>query len=671
MAVALWAVGSTLARPRYPAARPGRDVEILRDEFGVPHVFAADRSDLFFGQGYATAADRIFQMDWSRRRLLGQTAEVLGRTRIVEDFRSRALGMDAVAESLYHRLPGEERAAVDAYAAGVNEWLRTHPLPAEFRAHGFRPAPWKPRDCLIVFRGLALTLTDLTDDLTASVGEEDALLGSNAWAVGPARSAGGAPILASDPHLEHSRPGAFTRAGLCDSAAAAIGCAVPGVPGLVLGRNRDLAWAPTAFEGDLADVFRYPRSADGRSWVNAAGRPHPIRRRRPLVWLRLAGPIAIPVFWQPIAGTELGPILKETKEEIELLRWAGGEPLPDEGMVTIHTIDARNLADIEGALAGLGVPDINLVVATADGHIARYVGGRIPRRVAHTGPRDGRDAALDWNGFVPFDRLPRIVNPPEGFVVSSNGPPPDNGEYLGKGWPELREKRLAALLAAADSMTIESARRIQRDHVVQGLTDEVAARISRLDRATLSPMAAGAVSRLQSWDGRAEIESVEPSIFRAWSAMGEDQAALERACDWLARRLGPRPEEWRWGRIHQALLKHPFGAIDSTLNVGPFARAGDRGTPDVAGYSRFDSAATVPALVRHGPATRFIADLGPAGASRGVLLPGEAGDPASPHALDQLDLWQRGELPLLTPPGQRPVRVTERETLVGQRPPAR
>lgn len=664
--MALSALVLTLARPRYPEAHPRRDVAILRDEFGVPHIFAADRADLYFGQGYVTAADRIFQMDWSRRQLLGRTAEVLGRRQIVGDFRSRALGIDAVTDSLYRRLPGAERAAVDAYAAGVNEWLRTHPLPPEFRRCGYRPDPWRPRDCLSVFRGLALTLTDLTDDLSAAVEGTDAMLGSNAWAVGPARSVSGGPVLASDPHLSHSVPGAFVRIGLCDSAAAAIGCAVPGVPGLVLGRNRHLAFAPTAFEGDVADIFRYPKTPGGRHWIDAAGRPHPIVRRRPVVWLRIAGPLAIPVFWQSLATTEFGPVIEETGGEIQVLRWAGGQPLPGEGMVTIHTLDARDLADIERALEGLGVPDLNVVVATADGHIARYIGGMIPRRVEHDGPRDGRDASLDWHGFIPFGELPRIVDPPEGFVVSANGPPPSNSLYLGRGWFDLRERRLSRLLGAADSLTMESARSIQRDHVVFGMTDDVARRLAGLDRSRLTRLAAAAADSLAAWDGRAEITSVAPSIHRAWTVFGEGQAALESTCRWLARRYGPSVSDWTWGRLHQALLRHPFSQIDSTLDVGPFPRAGDRGTPDVGGYARFDTSAAVAALVRHGPATRFLTDLGPGGASHGVLLPGQAGDRASPHALDQLDLWKSGDMPRLTAPGASPARITGRLVLPGR-----
>lgn len=670
IALASWALISARSADRYGSAPPRNGVDIVRDEHGVPHVRAANRYDLFYGQGYAVAADRIFQMDWSRRQLLGRRAEVTGKKHVVADFQARALNLENVARSLYAQLPPSDRLAVDAYADGVNAWLGSHELPREFRLFHFRPDPWRPWDSLVVWRGMALTLTDLTDDLDDDGSSAldridfDTPLGSNGWAIAGSRSVTGYPLLAGDPHLGHALPGPLCRVALADSASAATGFAIPGVPGLVMGRNRSVAWTPTAFQGDLTDVFEFETDPETpRRYRGAAGWEKTIETR-PLVWLRLRGPLAIPVFWQAIESIPWGPVIERKGGEMRVLRWAGGEALPDEGLVTARTLDARTVDDIGEILAGIGLPDINVIAADSHGGIGHFVAGRIPRRVVHRGVRGGADSLLLWNGFVPYESMPRRLNPTEGFVLSANGPPPPGPpDYLGKNWPEARETRLRTLLSTPDTLGRDDFMRFQRDHVVPGALDEVRSLLAGIDGGRLSDPARDAALRLARWDGRAERDSVAPSIYRAWQKFGAGEPGLEAACAWLERRLGPSPAAWTWGRIHQAVLRHTFAERDSTLGLPPFPRDGDRGTVDVAGYAAFDTSGTPPALSLHGPAVRMIADLSPGGRTWGILLAGQSGDPDSPHHTDQFELWSRGELVEFTPPGEAPRQVTSTERL--------
>ncbi len=669
----------------YPEGRPLRPVEIVRDSLGVPHVFAETREDLFFGQGYAAAADRIFQMDWNRRRLLGRQAEVLGKSRVVDDFRMRALTLEEVARDLYRRLDPEERAALDAYSAGINEWLRTHDLPVEFRRLGYRPDPWRAVDALVTWRGMALTLTDLTDDFddTAEV-RKDALLpsgdhpdpgshredrlGSNAWAVSGARSTTGHPLLAGDPHLGYSMPGALMRMALADADAAVTGFALPGVPGIAIGRTRHVAFTPTAFQGDAADVFRFPL-ADGRTdRYETADGTGAVSFPRPLVWLRLNRWISIPVFWQSLEMTPFGPVVKRDGGSLFVLRWAGREAIPDEGLITTRIIGARSLADIENVLGRLGLPDLNVVVADDAGGVAHYVAGRLPRRPPHRGPRDGTNPSLAWNGFWAHDAMPRRVNPPEQVVISANGHPPADhrpgpvppevaeAAWLGHDWPVARQARLEVLLGERSLHDVSNFTDIQRDHFVPGGLDALRELRASLAPQTLSTSAVRALAILDRWNGNADSDSIAPAVFRAWQASGPGNRGLEEAVMALERNWGPDMSGWTWGRLHQAVLRHPLGTIDSTWTTGPFARPGDRGTVDVAGYSRFEIGSRPAALSLHGPAMRMICDLSPGGATRAVLLAGQSGDPESPHYRDQLELWRSGNTVVLTAPGARPGR---------------
>ncbi|MDZ4805506.1 MAG: penicillin acylase family protein [Candidatus Eisenbacteria bacterium] len=635
---------------------------VLRDEFGIPTIEAANRLTQFEAQGYATAADRIFQMDWSRRQLLGQTAEVLGKSAIVRDFQTRALGVEACAESLFAQLGDDERAACAAYAGGVNYWLLHHRklLPPEFRRLGYRPRPWKPTDCLVIWRGMALTLGDLTDDLEA---EKLRAVGSNGWAIAGSRTLSRHPILAGDPHLAQTVPGALHEVHFAGPGGAAIGWAIPGVPGLVMGRNRAVAFTPTAFSGDASDIFTFPfdptnpeRYESTEGWLET-------RRMRPLVWVRLWGPIAIPVFWQPIEQTPWGPVIGREAGRLRTLRWEGASPIPGEGLITVHTMDLGSVEEARSLLRRHGLPDINVICADTAGAIGHFRAARLPRRVEHRTPRDGLDPALAWHGVYDFDELPHDVNPDIGFVASGNGPPPTTDLYLGYDYLVPREKRIRSLLAPRTDWTVGAVHDIQNDHVSEPARDDARQRLAAMDSDSLSDIAGSILPILDRWDGRAETDSVGTALYRAWQACGSGAAALNIAVSWLERRYGADRTRWGWGRMHQARLAHALNDIDSTWSVAPFPRAGDRATIDVAGYARFDTTAAIPARVTHGPAARWITELSPGGETWGVLLPGEAESFGNPHRLDQLELWRTGRLRRIPPPGELPDSVTTVEWL--------
>lgn len=638
--------------PIYPFGQRGSS-SLSRDTYGIPTIDAARSVEQFEAQGYATAADRMFQMDWSRRQLLGQTAEILGKRTIVRDFQTRALGVEACAESLFLQLLPEEKAACKAYAAGVNDWLARHRgrLPAEFQRLDYRPRSWKATDCLVIWRGMALTLGDLTDDLDA---EKIRSVGSNGWAIAGSRTASGYPILAGDPHLAQSVPGALHEVRFRGVGGSAIGWAIPGVPGLVMGRNRSVAFTPTAFSGDASDVFTFPidpknpkRYQTLNGWVETTS-------VRPLVWLRLWGPIAIPVFWQSIEQTPWGPVIGREAGRLRALRWQGAHPVAGEGLITVHTVGLRSVDDVQVMLRRHGLPDINVICADTTGAIAHFRVARLPRRVEHRTPRDGLDTALAWSGVYEMDELPHEESPVSGYVASGNGPPPVTSLYLGYDYLVPREKRIRSMLASRIGWTFDDVHGLQNDHVSEPAREDVAARLAAVDRDSLSGISRTILPILERWRGQAEINSVGTSIYRSWQACGSGAAALNAATNWLSRRYGPDANEWGWGRLHQARIPHVLDDIDSTWSVAPFPRAGDRATIDVAGYARFDTAAAIPARVTHGPAARWITDLAPGGETWGVLLPGESESIVNPHRLDQLDLWRTGELRRIPSPGELP-----------------
>lgn len=680
----VWLLARLISVPRYPLETPGAPVEILRDAVGDPHVFAADEWDLYYGQGYITAEDRMFQMDWMRRALLGRQAEVGGPEYMRSDFVSRALELKELAREFYYSLPVEERMPLEAFAAGVNAWLGRNHLPREFEILHYRPKPWRPWDILVIERGMAIRLADLSDDLKRDGskngdGRQTLLdlperwrglpdrprLASNSWAVSPRRASGGRALLACDSHLDLTQPGPFARIALSSPGIAATGLTVPGLPGVVFGRTRGVAWGVTAFCGDTADLFRSSLHQDDDRLYRSGGEWRRIERKRPVVMLRLHRFLTVPVFWQAIEFTHLGPIVQKERDHILSLSWEGQSYGATERLITTKMVRANSRAEVEEILRLHALPDLNVVVADTSGSIARYIAARIPKRKRHPGPRSADDPELAWRGSVPFDDLPHIIDPAEGYVVSANNAPGECEHYLGWDFGHSRFDRIRLLLDSRARHSMSDMTRIQADvHVPDA--EEVRERLlASLAGAELDALEREALELLESWNLKAEAESAGALIFRLFYFFGEGSSGFRRAVSWLRRTWGDDPGAWRWGDYHVVRFEHALETRSPGLSLGPHARRGDRGTVDVAWYpipeAGWDRKSPPPRLVStFGPAFRFVTELGGSNVMSGNLATGQSGDPDSPHYRDRLDDWLENRKKPFAGPGERPGVVSER-----------
>src|SRR5437762_1313297 len=238
-----------------------RNATVTRDGLGTPHIAADSLEDLLFAQGYATAQDRLWQMDSLRRLAGGELAEIVGRNAIDSDREARTLRMRHFAEEAARGMPTGDRAAMAAYTRGVNAFIETHrdKLPVEFTMLGYQPRPWTVVDCaLIGFQMFRTLTTSWRDDLlkrnmlnsgdAAKVSflfpprtGREAQPGSNAWAIAGRLTASGKPILANDMHLEFSMPGIWYMAHLLAPGLNVAGVSLPGAPGLIVGQNERIA----------------------------------------------------------------------------------------------------------------------------------------------------------------------------------------------------------------------------------------------------------------------------------------------------------------------------------------------------------------------------------------------------------------------------------------------
>ncbi len=684
---------TTLPKLEGATELPGLEnpVEVLRDRFGVPQIFAENEHDLFFAQGYVHAQDRFFQMELGRRAGHGRLSELIGESALEFDRLSRTIGFNRIAASTENG-PPEALRALEAYSAGVNACLGVEPRPPELRLLP-RPEPWTPSDTaawslilawsLSASWGLDLLGEPLDDEDRYNLGTSvNPGSGSNAWAVSPIRSATGSALLAGDPHLVLGIPCLWYEVGLYGGPYEVVGASLPGTPGVVIGHNDSVAWSVTAALTDVQDLYveRFSGASNlyehAGQWREVGVREEEISvrgHRRPVV--------------QRVRTTVHGPIISDLsggKEDLAL-RWAAPEP-PKLVAAGLAINRARDKEEFLDALRGWTAPNQNFVYADRTGVIGWALAGPVPVRKNHRGDRPipGWDGRYEWEGFVPFEDLPKNFDPAEGYVASANEAPetgssPIPGAYL----PDYRKNRIEELLRADDRHTLESFRDIQGDlycapahalaerlgkldpppGVPEGLTHELAAwdghlvarsgpgavarvalevllrRSARISPPTDSPLPTGA---------EVYFGNLVPELLGKLDGLTEEdlREALTEAVEILVESCGPASGSWSWGALHAVELRHPLGvvgALRGPLNRGPYPAGGDANTVRFAAFrSGSSDKSGRPSFgpVTTGPNYRFVVDTGGWERAWSVISPGQSGHPASANYDDQIPLWQ-------------------------------
>ena len=746
-----------LRQPRAPldgvVTLPGLnlDVEIIRDRAGVPHVYAANRRDLYFAFGYVHAQDRLWHMELNRRVGLGRLSEIFGEPTIVFDRYMRRLGFAHVATAELIQMEPDERAMLDAYTAGINAFITVHRhrLPLEFRILRFRPRPWEPVDSLAAGKLFSWMLAANWDTewfrarvveqigveaiatlepgypsghpVTVAPGISYAGLGdslleefqavqrdlglltgamSNAWAVRPERSATGAALLASDPHLRPQMPSIWYEAHLSGDGFDVTGATVPGLPAVLIGHNRRIAWGITASMVDTQDLFvERLDPEDPRRYDSPLGWQSLSTRREDIVVRGRAEPI---VEW--IQETRHGPALSPLLPgESRLLTIESPILRPQKTFRgTVRLAQAENWDDFRGALADFDVA-LNVVYADRDGNVGYQLSGQVPRRKQGSGllPSPGWDADYDWDGTIPFDELPSVFNPPSGYVVSANNCIVDDGfpYVLSRDWCDgFRAMRIENQLGSRERHTTDDFAAMQMDQY-----SEAARQIVELfaDVEGDDPLAVRALAHLRRWDYRLTAESVAATIyivlrqrlllnvfgarlgplvgsyvgsessgsiagniyparvggylidllrqadpdwlsgqttFASWTDL--KRVSLARAVQELRERLGDDMDFWQWGKLHQLSFDHPLGRVkplDRIFCRGPFPMGGDGDTPCQSALPAGGYGAT-----EWIPSYRQIVDLGDLSNSRSIHTTGQSGQPGSSHYDDFIPLWREG-----------------------------
>ena len=537
-------------------------VEVLRDPFGVPHIFGTSVEDVARATGFVHAQDRLFQMELSRRMGTGTLAEVLGEPGLSLDRRVRRLGLGLAARTELERTDPEARAVLDAYAQGVNAYLTAQKgsLPPEFQILGFQPRPWEPADSLAIVKWMSLLLSEnasvelLRSQLTETVGIEAAYLltglappptdsannteagqglgklaslsapsghrflragASNAWVVSGARSTTGAPLLASDPHLRLGIPSTWYEIHLSGAGLNVAGASLPGLPMVIIGHNDRIAWGVTALYADVQDhyVERINPSDPGQYAVGDVWESFQSFQET----ISVAGGTPVTL---PIQHSRHGVVVSEQPQNGQMLALRWDAPWNgDSALALLRLNRASGWFEFTEALRTLTSPALAFVYADVEGNIGFFPAGEVPVRTGFDGttPVDGASGQFEWQGYIPHELKPVVLNPEEGFIISANHKMVlDETDYpLGRDQlAPFRANRIAALvgsraqLGAADFQAIQADR---YDISTESLLRYVVA--LNVDPGDASD----AQSLLRTWDGRMG-GGAAPALYQAFYA---------------------------------------------------------------------------------------------------------------------------------------------------------
>jgi penicillin G amidase len=687
------------------AAVSGR-VEILRDRSGVPHVYAASTPDLYFGLGIAMAQDRLWQMDRLRRRALGRQAEILGPAYVASDIAHLTVGIDEIADREVGAFDERTFQVVSALVAGVNRQIEVlgRDLPPEFRRLDYAPEPFAVRDVVAIARGIWWSLNGRIDRIVAAeaarflpeafrglyltpeasenrvlqcaAGTDDAT-GSNNWALHGSRTPTGKPVLCGDPHQPFWVPSTWYEYALHGPEDDAAGAGHPGFPGMWWGSNGTTAWAITNNMASTRDLYAEeidPRDSrryrDGDAWREFTERNVSIKVRGAVAHaLTIRSTVRGPV------ANALVPPLDAAGDPPLSLRWVGMEHI-DDIRASIAIARARDWVGFRAALRDWSVAIFNFVYADADGHIGYQMAGRVPiRGRVVPGFRDANAVADQWQGYIPFDDLPHMYDPPSGYVASANQRivPDDWKQPIYGAYSQgHRGVRLAQALGNPAAMDTPANIGLQND--VKNC------RAERLCPHILRHLA-GALATFEwlfgDWDYRYSLTSTAPTLFEAFMALWQREvigqhlpgrlldlthqqtglgsslledptisyfadgttahvvAVAQRTLAALQSRLGSDEASWQWGRLHQAHWRHPVG--DAEFDIGP--REVDGGSHTL----RNTGGELPPHSANSGAEYRIVVDFATPDSFLAVQNIGNSGVPGDPHYRDQFEPWLRGE----------------------------
>jgi penicillin G amidase len=735
-------------------------VTVLRDDLGIPYLFASNTPDLIRAQGFVTAQHRLLQMELYRATWRGELAATFGERALPSDIRMRVLGIRRNGERHAAKLDSASRAYLQHYVEGINGYLESHDSdhPLELKLAGIAPKPWSVADlvalihfvhhsqaanikCEIVAQqlidrlgfdrardlfpmpenpdwkasesagptGISRTNWARLDlgwgDLAAgSAGIDPLEFGSNNWAVGPAKSLSGKAMLANDPHLDNRLlPGTWHPIGLFSPEIQAVGAALPGVPGILVGRTKHVAFGVTNAYGDVQDLYIETLDPSDSDRYLDAGRSVPFDTITETIRIKDGESAAgFREHALRIRFTRRGPVISDHPG-----LGPGGNKV-----VVLRSTDAEVLGPVIGIEGLLTAPDagafdrevqkidlmmFNFVFADDAGAIAHRASGALPIRAGADGsyprlpPADGSD---DWIGYIPKDRMPGTRDPARAWVGTANNdtrPRDFPWYYTSYAAPPYRYRRMAEVLNPARRMTVDDHWQLMRDN--RNLQSD-RLRPALVAALKSDPAQGDFAAILQAWDGVDRADAAAPLLYQefyrevALGTFGDElgaplandmlsvwyfwqqrfdalvatpdspwfddvrttdrresladviRAAAPRVRARLSAVQGGNPSTWRWGKAHTLRFVSPLRRDGAGQELLGGFTVERPGSGETLDRGAYDF--NLPYAVTHFASLRLVVDLGDPDRIEAVLAGGVNERHFQPHQSDQAHLWATG-----------------------------
>jgi len=660
----------------------GNNIKIYRDSMAIPYIVANTDEDAAFALGYVHAQDRLFTMDLVRRAGEGRLSEILGPKTIPFDEMFRTIGIRKTAKQILDQLDPESLKLLKAYSKGVNLYIKNAKgkYPVEFDVLDYNPEKWTPLNCLEIGRMMAWELniswwtdfafTDLIQKFGADkvkdiipeypengpfiipsylkkfsnisssfmktdkafrqfMGWTGTHIGSNNWVVNDNLSASGKPIIANDTHLAFSAPGRWYVASLKTNDMNVSGFTLPGVPGVIIGKNNNIAWALTNIMEDDADFYLEKLDSTGTKYLYD-GKWNNIKIYNDTIKVKDSSDVVYKIKY-----TDHGPIIsnihtysilfsnRHNSNATISMHWLGN--MVSNEVHSFYKIDkAKNWNEFKDALSTYSVPGQNFVYADKEGNIGYLFGARLPIRANNTSSfiYDGTTDKYDWKGFVPQNDLPSLYNPPDNYIASANNKTVKSFKYyITNMWePTSRIERITELLNSKSKHSVSDFEKYQMDFVspyAKQLTTYILEAFKGID--VTDPNLKIALKLFREWDFKLGQYSQAAAIYSEFlkhlfqnvflTKMGRElydeyvfvqniplrtilqlmdnpnsswfddpstsqienrdatiRKSLDDALTELENKLGKDPTYWQWGDLHYVIFKHAFSGFSSVVD---------------------------------------------------------------------------------------------------------
>ncbi len=727
-----------------------KKVEIIFDDYGVPHIYAHNAHDAYLALGYVQAQERLFQMEMIRRVTSGRLSELLGEKFLDTDKTMLTLSIrnmaERSAEKYFKEIDAPYKKETLAYLKGINSFIENGTLPIEFRLLGFEPEPFEPVDVYTAIGYMSLSFTSalsqepLVTEIMKNLGQEylkdfgldslshkkqyqnksgnvsqrisntiDNLIipvwyGSNNWVLSADRSKSGKVLLANDTHIRYSQPAVWYEAYVEYPGFSMGGYYLATVPYAIIGHNNLLAWSTTIFPFDNMDLYQEkqnPNNAD-QVWVDDRWEDYekdiseiPVKGKEPVIF--------------EINKTRHGPVINDiykniaTGDDPPISLWWALNDVESTVMEALYLINnSKNITEFENAMKYIDLIGMNMVYGDAEGNIALWSAGQIPIRPEHVNSKlilDGASGKDEILGYYPFDKNPKIVNPDNGFITTSNDEPirVDGIMYPGYYTTGIRADRIKKLINTKDKWSLEEMKQVQLDNVSERDTMIVNILLRDADIEKIrrkGPAYQMALKQLKDWDGSSGINSIGATIFnnviyfviyntvtdemeegnserligsflvrsRMGSIISNNHSpwfdkintesvetrkeifttSIDEGISSMINQFGEDVSQWKWGKVHTLTHVHPIGReepLDKVFNVGPFAKSGSNDVIDKEGF-KYNSSGFFP--VKDGPAMRMLVDFANPYQIQSILPTGQSGNIMSPHYSDQAQMFNTG-----------------------------